>query len=114
MMPCLQAQDADALIKQVKTKLASVQDYEAKAVLKTDVSFIKVPESDITVFYKKPDKFRIKKQNGIAIVPKGGVNMNLGALFTYDNYTAVAAGKGTLNQQSVSIIKLLPLDDAGC
>lgn len=111
MMPCLQAQDANALIKQVKAKLATVQDYEAKAILKTDVSFIKVPDSDITVYFKKPDKFKIKKQNGIVIVPKGGVNMNLSSLFTNENYTAVAAGKGTMHQKAVSIVKLLPLDE---
>jgi outer membrane lipoprotein-sorting protein len=75
------AQDTDKLLERVKTKLASVTDYQAEGVMKTDVSFMKVPESKVTVYYKKPDRFRIKKEGGISIVPKGGVNINLGALF---------------------------------
>ncbi|NII24991.1 hypothetical protein HB364_07870 [Pseudoflavitalea sp. X16] len=105
------AQEADAVIKKVKDKLATVKDYQADGVMKTDVSFMKIPESKVVIYYKNPDKFRIKKQDGIAIVPKGGANVNLGNLFTNDNYTAVPAGKGTVAGIAVSIIKLLPLDE---
>jgi outer membrane lipoprotein-sorting protein len=105
------AQDANDLIKKVKDKLALVTDYQAEGVMKTDVAFMKVPESKVTIFYKKPDKFKIKKQDGISIVPKGGGNINLAALFENDNYTAVPAGKGTVNNEPVTIVKLLPLDE---
>jgi outer membrane lipoprotein-sorting protein len=106
-----QAQDANELIKKVKDKLTLVSDYQAEGVMKTDVSFMKVPESKVTIFYKKPDKFKIKKQDGISIVPKGGGNINLAALFEGNNYTAVSAGKGTVNDAPVTIVKLLPLDE---
>lgn len=105
------AQEADAIIKKVQDKLATVKDYQADGVMKTDVSFMKIPESKVVIYYKNPDKFRIKKQDGIAIVPKSGVNVNLGSLFTHNNYTAVPAGKGTVAGIAVSIIKLLPLDE---
>ena len=105
------AQDANELIKKVKDKLAIVTDYQAEGIMKTDVSFMKVPESKVTIYYKKPDKFKIKKQDGISIVPKGGGNINLAALFEGNNYTAVSAGKGTVNDAAVAIIKLLPLDE---
>jgi outer membrane lipoprotein-sorting protein len=113
MMPGLtvKAQDADALVKRVKEKLAVVNDYQAEGTMKTDVSFMKVPESKVTVYYKKPDKFKIKKQDGISIVPKGGGNINLATLFEGSNYTAVAAGKSQLNGAPVTIVKLLPLDE---
>jgi outer membrane lipoprotein-sorting protein len=103
--------DVQALIKKVKAKLGMVNDYQAEGIMKTDVSFMKVPESKVTVFYKKPDKFRIKKQDGISIVPKGGININLASLFAGDNYTAVAAGKGEIEGSPVAIVKLLPLDE---
>ncbi|WP_243751594.1 hypothetical protein [Niastella caeni] len=105
------AQDANELIKKVKEKLALVNDYQAEGVMKTDVSFMKVPESKVTIYYKKPDKFKIKKQDGISIVPKGGGNINLASLFEGNNYTAVPAGKSTINGAPVAIIKLLPLDE---
>jgi outer membrane lipoprotein-sorting protein len=105
------AQDANDLIKKVKDKLALVNDYQAEGVMKTDVSFMKIPESKVTIYYKKPDKFKIKKQDGISIVPKGGGNINLASLFEGNNYTAVPAGKGTVNGAPVTVIKLLPLDE---
>jgi hypothetical protein len=106
------AQDANELARKVKAKLAAVNDYQAKGVMKTDVSFMKVPPSEVTVYYKKPNKFRIKKQDGIAVTPKGGVSINLNSLVASDNYTAVNAGTGTVNGVPVIIIKLLPLDES--
>lgn len=105
------AQNANDLVKRVKEKLAAVSDYQAEGIMKTDVSFMKVPESQVTIYYKKPDKFKIKKQNGISIVPKGGVNINLGALFAGNDFTAVPAGKGEVNGSAVAIVKLLPLNE---
>lgn len=105
------SQDANELARKVKAKLAAVNDYQAKGVMKTDVSFMKVPPSDVTVYYKKPNKFRIKKQDGIAVTPKGGVSINLNTLVATDNYTAVNAGTGNINGVPVAIIKLLPLDE---
>ena len=107
----LQAQDTEKLLEKVKAKLAAVTDYQAEGVMKTDVSFMKVPESKVTVYYKKPDRFKIKKQDGISIVPKGGVNINIGSLFADNKYTAVAAGTSTVNNITTTIVKLLPLDE---
>lgn len=107
----LLAQDTEKLLEKVKAKLAGVTDYQAEGIMKTDVSFMKVPESKVTVYFKKPDRFKIKKQDGISIVPKGGVNINLSSLFSDNRYTAVAAGTGAVNNVATTIIKLLPLDE---
>lgn len=105
------AQDASTLVKQVKEKLLRVEDYEAKGILKTDVSFMKIPESAITVYFKKPDKFRIRKQDGISVTPKGGVSINLGSLLAGDQYTTVAAGYTDFKGSRVAIVKLIPFQD---
>lgn len=105
------AQNAEELVKKVKAKLETVSNYEANGVMKTNVSFIKVPDSKITVYYKKPDKFRIKKENGISIMPKGSVSLNPATALSAGNYTTVAAGNGIVGDKAVSIVKLLPLDE---
>ncbi|MBO9632891.1 MAG: hypothetical protein J7578_07205 [Chitinophagaceae bacterium] len=107
----LHAQDAAALVKKVKAKLETVSNYEASGVMKTNVSFIKVPDSKIIVYYKKPDKFRIKKENGISIMPKGSTGLNQGSILAGENYTTVAAGTGKIGDKAVTIVKLLPLDE---
>ncbi|WP_315818259.1 hypothetical protein [Paraflavitalea speifideaquila] len=66
-----QAQEADALIKKVKDKLATVKDYQADGVMKTDVAFMKIPESKVVIYYKNPDKFRIKRKMVLQLYPKG-------------------------------------------
>ena len=104
----LYSQQVDDLLKKVKAKLELVSDYKADGILKTDVPFMKVPESNVIVFYKKPDKFRIKKQEGISIVPKGGISINLNSLFLSNDFTIVPSGNTTVNGIKVVIIKLLP------
>ncbi|MES1197730.1 MAG: hypothetical protein ABUL41_00445, partial [Chitinophagaceae bacterium] len=67
------------LVKKVKAKLDKVNDYQASGTMKIDVSFIKAPDSYVKVFYKKPNKFTVKKEGGISILPKGGFSANLNA-----------------------------------
>ena len=59
---CVFAQDATALVQKVKAKLDQVNDYEAAGVMKTNVSFLKVPEAQVTVYFKKPGSLKIKNE----------------------------------------------------
>src|SRR6478736_4487399 len=105
------SQHDNPLLKRVQDRLNSVKDYRAEGMLHTDVSFIKIPDSRVSVLFKNPDKFRIHKQEGIAIVPKGGVTINLNSMIGGKNYTAVDAGKSSIAGKPVAVVKLLPLDD---
>ncbi len=104
------AQDVTALINKVKEKLDKVNDYVANGVLKTDVVFIKAPVSKVTVYYKKPDHFKMIKSEGISILPKGGISINMGALISTDNFTALDAGEAVINKVKTKVVKLLPND----
>ena len=104
-------QDVDGLMKKVKAKLERVNDYKADGQLKTDVPFMKIPESKVSVYYKKPNKFKIRKEEGISIVPKGGVSINLNSLFSGNEYTMIAGGTSSVRGQPVVIVKLLPLTE---
>jgi hypothetical protein len=107
----LAAQDATALVQQVKAKLDKVIDYQATGKMKTDVTFLKVPVATVNVYYKKPNKFRISKEKGISILPKGGVSVNMQSVLVDNNYIALDAGSSNLNGTAVKIIKLLPSDE---
>lgn len=105
-------QQPEELVDRIKKKLSVVRDYQAEGMLVTDIPFMKLPDSKVTIYYKNPDKFRIKKQEGISVVPRGGVSINLNALFAGDNFTIVPAGKGSVRGMPVTILKLLPLDES--
>jgi outer membrane lipoprotein-sorting protein len=104
------AQDVTVLINKVKEKLDKVNDYVASGVLKTDVAFIKAPVSKVTVYYKKPDRFKMIKSEGISILPKGGISVNIGSLISTDNFTALDAGEVVVNNIKTKVVKLLPND----
>ena len=48
------------MLDSLKTKLSMVKDYSADVKISLNVSFIRIPVRTAKVFYKKPDKVRIK------------------------------------------------------
>ncbi len=104
-----EAQSADELVSKVKSKLERVNNYEADAKLKTNVSFIKAPIANVKIYYIRPDKLKIINKNGISFIPRGTVNINLGSVIMNNkNFDIIDAGK---DSQGLRIIKLLPKDD---
>ncbi len=106
-------QEANTLVDKVKAKLDKVNDYKADGRMKIDVSFIDAPPSNVTVYYKKPDKFRVKKEGGISILPKGGISINLSSLLSAQEYDIVPGKDAVVNGTQTKVIKLLPTSDEG-
>ena len=106
------AQDEEALLKKVRAKLEKVADYQAEGKMKLDVSFINAPASKVTVFYKKPNRFKVKKAGGISILPKGGVSVNVNTLITGGSYQMVPGGSSSVDGKPTTIVKLIPTDES--
>ncbi len=112
-VPCslfTHAQDVTVLVNKAKEKLDQVNDYIATGVLRTDVAFIKAPASKVTVYYKKPNHFRMVNNGGISILPKGGISINMSTLISTNDFTALDAGESVVNNVKTKVIKLLPND----
>lgn len=99
------------LIKKVKAKLDKVNDYTAQGKMKIDVSFIDAPDSKVIVYYKRPDRFKVKKAGGISILPKGGVSVNMGSLLANENFDVVQSKDAKVNGVDTKVVKLLPRDE---
>lgn len=106
-----QAQDMTALVMRVKAKLDVVNDYVADGNMKTDVSFIKAPIGKVKVWFKKPNKFRLKKEGGISLLPKGGVSVNMSSIITTNDFVALGAGEIVVNGTKTKVVKLLPVNE---
>jgi outer membrane lipoprotein-sorting protein len=105
----LRAQSAEQLVQNVRAKLDKVNNYQADGKLKTNVSFLKAPIANVTIYYKKPGKLRIINKGGISLIPKGSTNINLSNLFVNNNsYDIIDVGK---DSSGLRIIKLLPKED---
>ncbi|MEO6358547.1 MAG: hypothetical protein ABIU77_14495, partial [Ferruginibacter sp.] len=107
----VQAQDVNALLAKVKFNIDRVNDYEATARMITNVTFLKVPDADVKVYFKKPNQLKIKNEKGISFVPKGAVSINLNNILSGGKYTAIDAGTDKIGSTTVRIVKLLPEDD---
>jgi len=105
------SQDMTQLVNKVRVKLDQVNDYVAEGSLKTNVSFIKAPMGRVKVYFKKPDKFKLKKEGGISILPKGGVSINLSSIVATNNFAAIAVGESMVDGAKTTVIKLLPTDE---
>lgn len=106
------AQSSNELIQQVKQKLEKVNDYTAIGKLRTTVVFIKAPISNIKVFFKKPDQFKIKKNGGISILPKGGIKVNLNSILNQKDFVIVESGNAMIQKTNTKILKLIPTTES--
>lgn len=107
----LQAQDVKELLKKVKEKYDKVNDYTAAGKMKTNVIFIKAPVASVTIYYKKPDKLKIKNEKGISFIPRGTVNVNMNNVLGLSNYEAVDGGTETVSGVSCRVVKIFPISD---
>lgn len=104
-------QDVMALVNKVKAKLDKVNDYIAEGTMKTDVVFLKAPIGKVKVFFKKPNRFKLKRDGGISILPKGGVTVNMSSLVSSNDFVAISVGEMVLNKTKVRMVKLLPTSE---
>lgn len=105
------AQDLNVLVQKVREKLDLVNDYQATGRLKTNVTFLRVPVATVKVYFKKPNKLKVKNEKGISFIPKGAVNINMNNLLSTGKYTVLDAGNDKIGNSTVKVVKLLPEDD---
>jgi outer membrane lipoprotein-sorting protein len=98
------SQNAIELLQQVKQKIEKVNDYTATGKLRTTVVFIKAPLSNIKVYFKKPDFFKIKRNGGISILPKGGIKVNLNSIVNQKDFIAVESGNAIVQKVNTKVL----------
>lgn len=105
------SQNASDLINKIKAKINAVNDYVATGKMKTDITFIKAPIGKVTVYFKKPNKFKFKKESGISILPKGGLSINIGNIVSQEDFDIIDSGEEVIDNTTTRKIKLLPRND---
>jgi outer membrane lipoprotein-sorting protein len=88
-----------------------VNDYQANGKMKTNVSFLKVPVATVKLYFKKPNRLKIKNEKGISFIPKGTVNMNMSNVLSDGKYSVLDVGSDKIGNTAVKVVKLLPEDD---
>ena len=104
-------QDINLLLAKAKATIESVNDYKATGRMKTNVAFLKVPIANVSVYFKKPNKLKVKSEKGISFIPKGAVSINLTNLTGTNRFTVIDACIDKIAGKIVRVAKLLPADD---
>jgi len=105
---CSQEKNPEAILDKVKLEFEKVEDYQVDVKIKVDVDFLKMPDREATIYYKRPDKFHIDSEN-FAMVPKSGLNFSPLGFLNY-KYTAFYEREDTVNGILTSVIKVIPLE----
>ena len=105
------SQDINTLVNNVRTKLDKINDYEAVGRMKTNVAFLKVPVSNVIVYFKKPNKIKVKSEKGVSFIPKGAVSINMSSMFADNNFTVIDGGTDKIGSTVVRVAKLLPTNE---
>jgi hypothetical protein len=99
--------DTKPLLDSVKNKMNKVNDYSADVSIKLNVSFIKIPVKKATIYFKKPDKIRMKT-TGFAMLPKKGANFNAGDFLKKD-FASIFIKQEIVKGIKTEMIKVVPL-----
>lgn len=105
------SQEVKEVLQKVKAKYDLVSDYTATGKMKTNVVFIKAPVATVKVYYKKPDKLKIKNESGVSFVPKGSVNINMNNVLGLNNYEAIDGGTEKISGTECRVVRIFPLSD---
>ncbi len=101
--------DAKHLIRTLNQQFAKVHDYSADVLMQFNLPGVKMNDMQGKVFYKKPDKFRIKAK-GIFFLPKQNPMQQIGAILQDTNsYTAVISGYEKIQNSECAVVNIIPL-----
>src|SRR4051812_43797232 len=95
------AQDINDIVKNAKAKIEKVRDYEASGRMKTNVAFLKVPVANVKVYFKSPNRLKIKSEKGISFIPKGAVSINMNNILNDAAFTVIDGGSEKIGGTTV-------------
>lgn len=105
------AQSPKAMMYQCFTKFSTLNDFKSDVVIQFDVPRVNIQQTKGKLFYKKPNKFRIKLM-GIAFLPKQNPFESINNLSDTNNYIAVKVGEEMIDQKKLDIINIIPTNNS--
>lgn len=102
-----QAQSTKEIIAKVNQKFGKVKDYSADISLNFRIPGINMEEISGKVFYKSPNKFRVKTK-GIAFLPKQNPYYSLAMLKDTNSFVAISNGIEKIGSVYCNVISIIP------
>jgi len=104
--------DPSALIRELNKKFSQVNDYTAHIRMTFDIPGVKMNAMNGKVFFKRPDRFRIRTK-GIFFLPKQNPLQNMSAmLLDTSSYTSIISGYEVVKGKKCAIVNIIPLKNS--
>ncbi|MBL7923823.1 MAG: hypothetical protein JNL88_06465 [Bacteroidia bacterium] len=104
------APEALQLLREVNQRFSRVKDYQADALIDARISFLKILPQKARVYFKQPDKFRLKSK-GIAILPRQGFDQLFRLTANENDFIAFISGTETLEGSLTTLVNVIPRAD---
>ncbi len=102
--------EALTMLREVNARFLKVKDYQADALIDARISFLKILPQRAKVYFRQPDKFRIKSK-GIAILPKQNFDQLFRLIADEKSMVAFISGTEILNGNNLTIVNIIPTSD---
>ena len=99
---------AEQLFYKLRARVTSIKDYTARVKMNVNVSFMKVPQLQGTLYFKSPDKLKLERAGGLSVLPKGGVTLSMNSLLPEGGVSVIDAGTDVIDGKPVRVIKAVP------
>ncbi len=106
-----QGNSANGILEKMKQNTLKIQDYQADIRIKTNVEFLKIPESTSILYYKQPDKIKLKSDH-FSLVPKKFQFFSPLVLLK-NEYTSYIEREEKLGNNNCYVIKIIPAGEKG-
>lgn len=103
-----QSTSAQQMFYELRQKLTRVKDYVAEVQMKIDVPFMKVPTLKGKLYFKFPDKMKLERNGGIAILPKKSISLTLNNLMPSGDATVIDVGVEQWKGRPARVLKVIP------
>jgi hypothetical protein len=100
------------ILQGVYRKMMKVKDYSVEASIRADIPLIKILPVNVIIYFKQPDKFKMKSKN-IAVLPRQGFSDISRIIRDSTTYTAIYTGKENSGKSVTQIISIIPTADTG-
>jgi len=85
---------AEKILQNVKANFDAVRDYTAQLTARVNMERLRIPEMNVTIYFKQPDKMHIESKN-FAMLPREGFALNPNDLLT--KFDATLLGMEEMN-----------------
>lgn len=102
-----EAQNPKDVIARVNNTFSKVKDYSADIAMNFSIPGVNIQPITGKVFYKLPDKFRVKTK-GIIFLPKQNPYYSLALLKDTNAYTAISTGTEKVGPINCTVVNIIP------